>query len=239
VATTTSTIKYKNIKENYMTLETSVEFAENPEPRCACVLLLDTSGSMGGAPIAALNEGLITFKDVLSKDPVASKRVEIAIVTFDSSVKLLQDFVTIEQFTPPVISDLGAATLMSAGINMALDLVHNRKAQYRSSGVAYYQPWIFMITDGAPTESDAEVQSAGQRVKEAETNRRLSFYAVGVEGADMEKLRSISSVRDPVKLKGLDFKAMFVWLSASMQKVSASKVGQQVPLQPVGWASVG
>jgi hypothetical protein len=123
-----------------MTLETSVEFAENPEPRCACVLLLDKSGSMGGAPIAALNEGLRTFKDTLAKDPVASKRVEIAVVTFDSNVRLLQDSVTIEQFDPPVISDLGGATLMSAGINLALELVHNRKAQYRSSGVTYYQP---------------------------------------------------------------------------------------------------
>jgi uncharacterized protein YegL len=54
----------------------------------------------------------------------------------------------------------------------------------------------------------------------------------------MEKLRSIS-VRDPVKLKGLDFAAMFVWLSASMQRVSASKADQQVPLQPVGWGTVG
>ena len=33
-----------------------VEFAENPEPRCACVLLLDTSGSMAGKPIEQLNE---------------------------------------------------------------------------------------------------------------------------------------------------------------------------------------
>jgi uncharacterized protein YegL len=221
-----------------MTLETSVEFAENPEPRCACVLLLDTSGSMGGAPIAALNEGLRTFKDTLAKDPVASKRVEIAVVTFDSNVRLLQDFVTIEQFDPPVISDLGGATLMSAGINMSLELVHNRKAQYRSSGVTYYQPWVFMITDGAPTEPDEEVRRTGERIKEAETNKRLSFFAVGVEGANMEKLRSIS-VRDPVKLKGLDFAAMFVWLSASMQRVSASKAGQQVPLQPVGWGTVG
>lgn len=34
------------------------EFAENPEQRCPCLLLLDTSGSMGGRPIAELNEGL-------------------------------------------------------------------------------------------------------------------------------------------------------------------------------------
>jgi uncharacterized protein with von Willebrand factor type A (vWA) domain len=27
-------------------LEDAVEFAENPDPRCPCVLLLDTSGSM-------------------------------------------------------------------------------------------------------------------------------------------------------------------------------------------------
>ena len=38
-------------------LEESVEFAENPEPRCPCVLLLDTSGSMPGEKLAALNEG--------------------------------------------------------------------------------------------------------------------------------------------------------------------------------------
>jgi uncharacterized protein with von Willebrand factor type A (vWA) domain len=35
------------------------DFAENPEPRCACLLLLDTSGSMQGAPIRELNAGLV------------------------------------------------------------------------------------------------------------------------------------------------------------------------------------
>jgi uncharacterized protein with von Willebrand factor type A (vWA) domain len=32
----------------------SDNFADNPEPRCPCVLLLDTSGSMGGAAIRQL-----------------------------------------------------------------------------------------------------------------------------------------------------------------------------------------
>lgn len=30
------------------------EFVENPEPRCPCLLLLDTSGSMSGRPIQEL-----------------------------------------------------------------------------------------------------------------------------------------------------------------------------------------
>ena len=38
-----------------MRLDEVVEFAENPEPRCPCVLLLDTSASMTGTPIQALN----------------------------------------------------------------------------------------------------------------------------------------------------------------------------------------
>ena len=40
----------------------AAEFAENPEPRCPCLLLLDTSGSMRGNPIKELNEGIIIFK---------------------------------------------------------------------------------------------------------------------------------------------------------------------------------
>jgi len=70
-------------------LEDAVEFAENPEPRCPCVLLLDTSGSMQGVPIEALNRGLQTFKDDLMRDPVAPKRVEVAIVTFDNDVNVV------------------------------------------------------------------------------------------------------------------------------------------------------
>ena len=85
-------------------LEQSVEFAENPEPRCPCVLLLDTSGSMQGPPVAALNEGLRVFKNDLSKDPVASRRVEVAVVTFDSAVNVVQDFVTADQFQPPSLT---------------------------------------------------------------------------------------------------------------------------------------
>ena len=52
------------------------EFLLNPEQRCPCVLLLDTSGSMHGDPIAELNEGLRAFKEDLISDSLAVKRVE-------------------------------------------------------------------------------------------------------------------------------------------------------------------
>src|SRR5262245_13508406 len=65
-----------------MTELENVEFAENPDPRCPCVLLLDTSGSMEGVPIAALNEGLGAFQKDIKEDTLAQRRTEIALVTF-------------------------------------------------------------------------------------------------------------------------------------------------------------
>ena len=61
---------------------TGADFADNPEPRCPCLLLLDNSGSMRGAPLSELNEGLKIFREALASDSLTSKRVEVAIVTF-------------------------------------------------------------------------------------------------------------------------------------------------------------
>ena len=218
-------------------LDEVVDFAENPEPRCPCVLLLDTSGSMQGAPIEALNQGLLSFKDELTKNPLASRRVEVSIVTFDSNINVVQDFVTADQFTPPILTAQGLTT-MGAGIHKSLDLIQERKAQYRSNGVAYYRPWIFMITDGEPQgEPDEAIEQASRRLQGDETNKRVAFFSVGVENANMARLSQLA-VRTPLKLNGLNFVEMFVWLSASMSAVSHSKVDEQVALPPIGWGSV-
>lgn len=218
-------------------LEDAVEFAENPEPRCPCVLLLDVSGSMNGAPITALNEGLRTFKDELNRDSLAKKRVEVGIVTFSFEVKVVQDFVTADQFEPPTLTAQGL-THMGSAIHTGLDMIEARKTQYRNNGVAYYRPWVFLITDGEPQgEPDVVVEQAAQRIKDDEANKRVAFFAVGVEGANITRLSQIV-VRSPLKLTGLNFQEMFIWLSASMQRVSHSKPDEQVPLPPPGWGIV-
>jgi len=214
-----------------------VEFADNPEPRCPCILLLDTSGSMQGEKIDALNAGLRTLKEYLMDDPLAVKRVEVAVITFDSSVKVVHDFVTADNFDPPTLTATGM-THMASGIHKALDMLRERKAVYKSNGVAYYRPWVMLITDGEPQgESDEIVQRAIQRLKQEENDRRVVFFAVGVVGANMTKLTEIA-VRTPIKLTGLNFKEMFVWLSASMSTVAQSRIDDQVALPPPGWGSV-
>ena len=215
----------------------AVEFAENPEPRCPCILLLDTSGSMAGEPIAALARGLETFREHLVKDTLASRRVEVAVITFNSEVTLASDFVTADNFVPPALVPQ-YQTFMGSAINFALDTAQQRKEVYKRNSAAYYRPWIFMITDGAPQgEHESVVAQATARLREAEAGKKVAFFAVGVEGADMNRLAAISP-RQPVKLTGLNFVEMFVWLSASMQKVSQSNPDDQVALPPAGWTTV-
>jgi uncharacterized protein YegL len=216
-----------------------IEFAENPDPRCPCVLLLDVSTSMQGASIAALNDGLKAFQQEVSQDAVAARRVEVAVVTFATGAETVQPFVTADQFTAPVLVARGQ-TFLAAGLQRALDLIDERKAAYRASGVAYYRPWIFLITDGAPVGEDpAVVEAARTRLLAEQQAHKLAFFAVGTDHADVAALERFTVPdRPPLQLKGLQFVDLFVWLSWSQQAIAQSRPGEQVPLPPAGWAAV-
>jgi uncharacterized protein YegL len=213
------------------------EFTDNPEPRCACLLLIDTSGSMGGAPIRELNSALQTFKQALSEDSLAMKRVEIAIVTF-GPVRVETDFQTVDMWQPPHLTASGD-TPMGAAITEGLEMLRKRKTQYKDNAIETFRPWVFLMTDGGPTDA---WQRAAELVKEGEASKGFAFFGVGVENAKMDILGKICSPdRPPVKLAGLQFREMFLWLSSSLRSVSSSKPGPDTKVQiepPKGWTEV-
>ena len=187
----------------------------------------DKIGSMAGAPIQKLNEGLRLFKENVSKDPMARDRVDVALVTFDSSVQVLQDFVPVTKMDTPMLTP-GGRTMMAEGVLKALELVQTRTSLYQAMGTPYHNPWIFMITDGASMSEEEAMQNAVARVTEAENGRngKLTFWAIGVGDYDSTELYRLTDM--VVELDNVDFCTIFDWLSTSMTQIANSRVGTVV-----------
>lgn len=215
----------------------NVEFAENSEPRCPCILLLDTSGSMEGEPISELNAGLEVFDQEIKADPLIEKRVDLLLIGF-GPVEVVSDFGSVASFQPPrLVAD--GNTPMGAAIERGLELLQARKAEYRQNGIPYHRALFLLVSDGSPTD---RWDKAARLVHEGEERKQFTFYSVGVgRKADMKTLGEIS-VRAPLRLKGLAFAELFRWLSSSLGSVSRSSPGAQVllanPAAPDGWAMI-
>lgn len=224
------------------------------EQRCPVILLLDRSASMawatrtGKVPIEELNKGLAVFKKAVQEDEILAMRVDVAIVTF-GPVELCQNFVTIDRFMPPQLQASDVSP-MGEAIEFAIDLAEKQKAFYREQVIPYYQPLIFMITDGQPGYGykeggqEAALEKAllvSQRLKSLDNGRgskpKLTFFSIGVQGANMSILKQITPAKRPgeimdrvQKLNGLNFTELFQWIAQSVGQ--AARLGTQARFAP-------
>jgi uncharacterized protein YegL len=125
---------------------------------------------------------------------------------------------------------------MVDGMREAISLIESRKAWYRQTGQPHLRPWIILITDGEP-DPDQDVNGLAQEIRNGVNGKKFVFLAIGVQGANMEVLRRISSPdMPPAALQGLKFSEFFKWVSASMAVVASSKEGDKVNFpDPAAW----
>lgn len=198
------------------------ELADNPTPRVPVCLALDVSGSMAGTKINELNLAIRAFYQAIRDDEMARISAEIAIVTFGSNVKEVQDFSSIDRQSPPLLTPSGS-TPMGEGVIKSLDLLEQAKRVYSKMGVDYYQPWLVLMTDGAPTD---DIQAAITRCHDLIQRRKLTVFpiAIGAE-ANLSILQMFTPNLEPLRVQETDFKRFFTWLAKSVSVVSMSNPG--------------
>ncbi len=195
-----------------------VEFADNANERTPCVLVLDCSGSMRGEPIKQLNIGLKALEKELKEDIDASSRVQLLIIKAfgKDEIEISADWIDAMNFTAPEMV-AGGLTPLGKAMETALKKIEEQKDLYDNCGITSKRPWIFLISDGEPTDYDWE--SIAKKCCEAQEHKKVIVHTVGTEGANLDKLGKFSVIK-PKRLSGLKFTEFFLWLSRSVSCIS-------------------
>lgn len=191
--------------------------------RLPIYLLLDVSGSMAGAPIQAVNQGVSLLYNELMNDPSAIETAYIAVITFESQARMVNGLTELTKWRPPTLvagggTSLGAA-LQLLGDSLDRDLVPNsadRKGDYK--------PLVFLLTDGEPTD---DWERAADGVKNRTKSKVATIIALGcgsgVNEATLKRITEIVLRMDQVTPDKLN--QFFKWVSQSV--TSASQSAQQ------------
>ena len=202
------------------------DFSNSTKRRLPICFCLDTSGSMMGNPIKQLNMGLSNFIASIKANDDTKSATDIAIVTFGSSVEIVMPFGKIRDEGLPEISASTTLTPIGEGILTALELLNARKEGYKDMGIKYYQPWLVVITDGAPQGPNAmaNMELAIKACNELESNDKLVIFNIGVgNSVDFDILKKLSLKREePISVSSSDFGKLFEFLGSSSSSVVSS-----------------
>jgi len=212
----------------------------NPLPRCACVLLLDTSGSMEGAPIESLYAGVKQFLLELGANDMARHSVEVAIVTFGGVPEVVLDFKLFEQIRVPSLY-AGGPTPIGPAVDLALKLLGERLSQYRLKGIGRHRPLIILMTDGQPTDlagnktddykpAAAKLRTGAARQHKDPAGINVCCVAIGDEANIAILSEFCPPDSPPIRISPGDFGKLFHWFSVFLGKVANSVPGTATPM---------
>ncbi|MFE2941438.1 hypothetical protein ACFXKG_20595 [Streptomyces sp. NPDC059255] len=232
--------------------EYGMGFAEGYDERQPVVLLLDTSASMGrpahSPRIDELNDALERWFDGVRAEPRLRARVEVCLIGFDSQVRVFDPvrevlvpvgeatvdrlFVPVDRMRPPRLEAAGL-TRMTEAVETALTLAGERYRALQARRVQVRRPFLWVLTDGAPSDADgrrmepAALAGTAEKVRRGEERGECVLQAIGVRGADLELLRVLAP-KAALMLEGLDFGQILDLLFQSSDRIGAVQAADEI-----------
>jgi len=183
--------------------------------RLPIFILVDTSGSMRGEPVQALNVGLKTMEQALRRDPFALESVHLSLITFDLEVREVFPLTPLDQVRMPEIEvPSSGATFLGAALKLLVQRVDRDVVRGSNTKRGDWRPMAFVMTDGAPSDTQA-YEEATTAIRQRQF-ARIVACAAGPKARpdDLRKLTDTVVALDT--LDGAGFAQFFKWVSDSI-----------------------
>lgn len=168
----------ESILKKYYSYE-GQELHDMGSAHAAVLLLIDTSASMAGEKICAVEHAINGFIDEL-KGSYEAECTDICIVSFSDETKIVQPFTCASNLAEIALEASGLRSLWEA-LSFSIDLLNNQCQLYKELAITYYKPRIFLITNGTPTDFGDIVIP---KLKSDIANRRYGLCVLGLPGYD-------------------------------------------------------
>ena len=140
--------------------------------RLPVYMLLDTSGSMQGEPIEAVNSGLETLISALRQDPHALETVYMTLITFDAEAKIIVPMTPLEEVVlPQFTTPRSGPTHLGLALKMLGDHVSADVIKGTDQIKGDWAPYLFVMTDGKPSDTQLYAE-------QCEAIRKLGFASI-------------------------------------------------------------
>jgi uncharacterized protein YegL len=189
--------------------------------RLPVYLALDTSGSMLGEPIQAVNVGLQAMLASLRQNPFALESVYLSVITFDGKINEIFPLTPLDSVSlPEIVCPESGPTFLGEALHFICDKVDRDIRKSSADQKGDWRPLLFIMTDGKPSDTLAFNESI-PRVKK--TNFGSVVACAAGPKALPEQLKQLTD--KVVSLDTMDsnsFSSFFQWVSAAVTAGSAS-----------------
>jgi len=200
--------------------------------RLPIYIILDTSRSMRGEPILAVNSGLQLLKDTLLKDPYAVETAFVSVIEYNTEPRQIVPLTEVISFNPPALEARGWSA-MGAALRLLDQRLDEEILTNSEEQKGDYKPQVFLMSDGRPSDA---WKMAVKTLRKRHTNTLGTIIALGCgPKADLETLSQVADiVLSTAELTPGVIVSYFKWVSQAINVASksASAAGGQINLPP-------